>query len=52
MKNQAAYGRICGTVCDLPAAVALGQQAVLKGSKTTCYLSFMEQLAPSATAAE
>ena len=52
MKNQAAYGRICGTVCDLPTAMALGQQAVLKGSKTTCYLSFMEQLAPSATAAE
>ena len=39
-------------VCDLPAAVALGQEAVLKGSKTTCYLSFMEQLAPSATAAK
>ena len=52
MKNQAAYGRICGTVCDLPVVVALGQQAVLKGSKTTYYPSFMEQLAPSATAAE
>ena len=52
MKNQAAYGRICGTVCYFPAAVALGQQVVLKGMKTTCYLSFMEQLAPSATAAE
>ena len=52
MKNEAAYGRICGTVCDLHAVVALGQQALLKGSKTTCYLSFMEQLAPSATAAE
>ena len=39
-------------VCDLPAAVALGQEAVLKGSKTTCYLSFMEQLAPSAIVAK
>ncbi|KAG2681713.1 hypothetical protein I3843_11G157400 [Carya illinoinensis] len=51
VKKQAADGRLYAAVCASP-AVALGPWGVLKGLKATCYPSFMEQLAPCATAVE
>ncbi|XP_030930215.1 protein DJ-1 homolog B [Quercus lobata] len=51
VKKQAADGRLYAAVCASP-AVALGPWGVLKGLKATCYPSFMEQLAPTATAVE
>ncbi|KAF5478572.1 hypothetical protein F2P56_005120 [Juglans regia] len=51
VKKQAADGRLYSAVCASP-AVALGPWGVLKGLKATCYPSFMEQLAPCATAVE
>ncbi|KAE8124725.1 hypothetical protein FH972_019584 [Carpinus fangiana] len=49
VKKQAADGRLYAAVCASP-AVAFGPWGVLKGLKATCYPSFMEQLAPCATA--
>lgn len=51
MKKQAADGRLYAAVCASP-AVALGSWGLVKGLKATCYPSFMEQLASSATAVE
>ncbi|KAB1216499.1 hypothetical protein CJ030_MR4G023088 [Morella rubra] len=51
VKKQAADERLYAAVCASP-AVALGPWGVLKGLKATCYPSFMEQLAPCATAVE
>ncbi|XVF88032.1 hypothetical protein PTKIN_Ptkin19aG0016700 [Pterospermum kingtungense] len=51
VKKQAADGRLYAAVCASP-AVALGSWGLLKGLKATCYPSFMEQLASSATAVE
>ncbi|OWM81459.1 hypothetical protein CDL15_Pgr007497 [Punica granatum] len=51
MNKQAADGRLYAAVCASP-AVALGSWGLLKGLKATCYPSFMEQLASSATTVE
>ncbi|GAV64060.1 DJ-1_PfpI domain-containing protein [Cephalotus follicularis] len=51
MKKQAAAGRLYAAHCASP-AVALGSWGLLNGLKATCYPSFMEQLASSATAVE
>ncbi|KVI02202.1 DJ-1-like protein, partial [Cynara cardunculus var. scolymus] len=51
VKKQASEGRLYAAICAAP-AVALGSWGLLKGLKATCYPSFMEQLASSATTVE
>ncbi|XP_008222086.1 PREDICTED: protein DJ-1 homolog B-like [Prunus mume] len=51
VKKQAADGKLYATICASP-EVAFGSWGVLKGLKATCYPSFMDQLASSATTVE
>ncbi|GAB4849401.1 Protein DJ-1 B [Ancistrocladus abbreviatus] len=51
MTKQASDERLNAAICAAP-AVALGSWGLLKGLKATCYPSFMDQLASSATAVE
>ncbi|VVA16578.1 PREDICTED: DJ-1 [Prunus dulcis] len=51
VKKQAADGKLYAAICASP-AVAFGSWGVLKGLKATCYPSFMDQLASSATTVE
>ncbi|CAL9017015.1 unnamed protein product [Prunus brigantina] len=51
VKKQAADGKLYAAICASP-AVAFGSWGVLKGLKATCYPSFTDQLASSATTVE